>query len=292
MDRDSDGVVTPIEVLEFIDAFNGPESQDAAGLRLLIPGILSACSVSNFTRASYGCFFEKAEALAGKIYARVSEFPTFGEVTYRRNRAIAMGFQILDTDHPMLPNFVSKPTGTIGATVAMTGITEADLLGDKEMQNTIVRGFSEAVGILPRSVKIAQIGNHESWKDSSRWVDSAYFIQLDDAFVCNPVTSNVGGCTVPVHFGEVDPVEGRTEGAQCSEDEEPENNQPSDNASSGCKDDADGLVANQGLDCGTLKALVTCDGDIHTLAPALVPTGTFLKLLCPNTCDNCPGECR
>jgi len=51
-----------------------------------------------------------------------------------------------------------------------------------------------------------------------------------------------------------------------------------------CRDDPNSLLKGFGVDCSSLS--FACENDLSALAKG-VPPGTFLKQLCPKTCDNC-----
>lgn len=57
-------------------------------------------------------------------------------------------------------------------------------------------------------------------------------------------------------------------------------------AQTACKDDAAGMLAENGATCAQV-AMLGCDADLNSVNPE-APKGTFVKMLCPVTCKNCP----
>mmetsp|Transcript_20241 Transcript_20241/g.40122 ORF Transcript_20241/g.40122 Transcript_20241/m.40122 type:complete len:234 (+) Transcript_20241:29-730(+) len=72
---------------------------------------------------------------------------------------------------------------------------------------------------------------------------------------------------------------------KCGDDRVPSET-PIAPATPGCADDPTGDVAKAGATCAMLVGM-GCDTDISTVDPA-TPEGTFVKLVCPASCDACP----
>jgi len=289
LDQDDSNLVTADEIVAFIAAFEGPDSSSTSSFKALTPIVMAQCEVTEgFTRADLGCFMTTAEKLAQtSITKKIAEFPTFGEVSYRRNRAIRDGFQMLDTDHGVKPAWAD-------AAATIDSVYWVQL--DSPFVCNPVR--ADSCDVPPH---FRELPEQEVWKEvcesdipketPSPAADGASATCPDDpsgalksfGSTCKEVANF--GCETDLSTLDQSAPEGSVVKLLCPGTC---NNcpPPASTPVPKCPDDPSGALKSFGSSCEEV-ANFGCETDLSTLDQS-APEGSVVKLLCPGTCNNCP----